>query len=207
MKKFIYYFLISSVGIYATCNKRNDCLQITYSFEGNYRSYPDLDSININDTIWLESTIPTQLMDLIRNQITDYSDAENLGMVIGYGELIGGDLLNPGGLPAANNFENILIKGLSVQSFKPDQVREFLFKEEGGMYYFKLGIVPKKKGLFIISPGNATNVYTSGNKCDKASFSLTFKNTNQHLYLYQQNRPGYTLSKYDQTHIYCFNVN
>lgn len=144
--------------------------------------------------------------NLYTNQIVDYSGAINFGTAIGYGQLLGGTVLDPGGKAAADSFENVLIKGKPDQSLKPDQVRSFLFAEENGMYVFKLGIVPKAKGLYTIAPGNAVNVYTNKNKCDKANFSLTFKSTSQHLYLYEQSRPGYTPSQYEQTHMYCFKV-
>lgn len=201
--------IISFVGltaIYAMCNKRIDCSQTIYSFQANFSIYPDLDSNRINDTVWLELQTSTQLKDAIGNQNVDYSGAQNFGTAINYLEITGGNLMDPGVFPAANSFENILRKGSEVQSIKPDQVREFLFKEETGIYLFRVGIVPKKKGLFMISPSNAANVYTSKNKCDKANFILTFKNTNQHLYLYEQSRPGYKPSEYERTHGYFFKV-
>ncbi len=165
-----------------------------------------MDSLRINDTIWLEANIPTQLKNLITNQEVSYVGAVNLGTAISYLELIGGSFSDPGSIPAANSFENILNKGSASQTDKQDQIRAFLFKEEGPMYFFKLGIVPKRKGLFAIGPGNAANVYTRSNKCDKAGFNLTFKDTDQHLYLYEQSRPGYTPSGYEQTHVYTFKV-
>ena len=206
MKVFFYCGCIFLTCIAATCNKKLDCSQSVYSFEGNYKAYPVLDSIRIADTIWLESTISTQLNDLMRNQLVNYSGAVNLGMAVGYGELLGGNLFDPGGIPAANSFENILIKGTQLQSLNPEQTRLFRFIEQVGKYEFKLGIVPKKKGLLAISPGNAANVYTRSNTCDKASFNLVFANTNQHLYLYEQSRPGYTPSDYERIHMYCFKV-
>lgn len=206
MKTLFYCCLLYSLSIYATCNKRFDCSQTTYSFEAFYKAYPALDSIRIRDTLWIELNTSVQLNDLIQNQTIVYSDAENFGTAIGYVLITGGDLLNPGVTPAANNFDNVLIKGMQLQSINPIQVREFLFVEENGSYNFKLGIVPKEKGLFMISVGNSTNVYTAKNKCDKANFSLTFKDTNQHLYLYEQSRPGYVLTSSDRGHLYVFKV-
>ena len=207
MKTYIFCVLILYLNLYAGCRKGGiTCKQTVYSFEGNYKAYPDLDSIHINDTIWVDSNIPTRLKDLFNNEMVDYSGAENLGMAIGYVEFTSGNVLNPGVIAAANSFDNILIKGFTLESLNPEQTRAFRFKEEDGNYKFKLGIVPKKKGLFMISPGSAANVFRKNDKCTKAAFSLTFKETNQHLYLYEQSRPGYVLSEYDRGHLYAFKV-
>jgi hypothetical protein len=205
-KNFLYSALLGLVSIYATCHKSFDCHDAIYSFEANYSIHPDVDSVRIGDTVWLELKASTKLNNLYTNQIVDYSGAVNFGTAIGYLKLVGGDLLNPGSVAAADSFENILIKGKSEQSLNPAQVRNFLFTEENGMYVFKLGMVSKAKGLFAIGPGNAVNVYTNTNKCNKANFTLTFKNTDQHLYLYEQSRPGYTPSEYEKTHMYCLKV-
>lgn len=113
---------------------------------------------------------------------------------------------NPGVVPSANSFENILIMGSSVNSVNPQQLQEFLFEEKNGMYLFKVGVVSQKKGLFMIAPGDAANVYRKNDECTKANFSLTLKDTDQHLYLYEQSRPGYMPSEYERTHMYCFKV-
>jgi hypothetical protein len=88
-------------------------------------------------------------------------------------ELTGSDLYNPGAVAAANDFENIVLNGSSLQSLNPEQVREFLFKEENDMYLFKVGIVPRQKGLFLMGPGVASRVYQKNNSCRKSSFKLT----------------------------------
>lgn len=199
--------VLTSMVFYSfRCNREFDCQRTIHNFEEFYRAYPDADSIHVNDTIWLELKTSTQLKDLTTNQIVDYSGAANFGTDIGYVELIGGDASNPGAVAAANHFENILVNGSSLQSLNPAQVRVFNFKEENGMYLFKVGIVPKKIGLFLIGPGNASGVYQKDNSCRKSNFNLIFENTDQHLYLYEQNRPGYTPSEYEQTHAYCFKV-
>lgn len=205
MKIVIFGLLVFFMCIGGTCRKW-DCSQTDYTFEAFYKAYPDKDSISIGDTIWLELTTPTLLKNLMNNQIVDYSGAENFGCAISYLELIGGSFSDPGSLPAANSFDNILKIGFISPTDKQDQIRAYLFKEENGMYVFKLGIVPKKKGLFAIAPGNAANVYRKSDNCSKAGFSLTFKDTDQHIYLYEQSRPGYSPSEYERTHAYCFEV-
>lgn len=205
MKTIFYCLFISYISIWASCNKRFDCSQTDYSFEAFYKTYPDRDSLKVGDTIWLELNTPTLIKDLLNNQVIDYSGAENFGTAISYLELVSG-ANDPPPLPSANYFDNVLKTGILSSTDKPDQIRAYLFKEESGTYLFKLGVVPKKKGLFIIAPGNAANVYRKSDKCSKAGFRLTFKNTNQHLYLYEQNRPGYVLSDYDREHIYAFKV-
>lgn len=206
MKLIIYCALISYLGIWASCNKNFDCRGTIYNFEALYKAYPDKDSIRINDTIWLELSTSTQLIDLTTNKIVDYSGAANFGTAISYGELTGGDFYNTGAVAAANHFENILVNGSSSQSLNPEKVRIFFFEEKNGMYLFKVGIVPKKTGIFLIGAGNASGVYQKSNSCRKSSFQLTFKDTNQHLYLLEQSRPGYTPSEYERTHAYCFKV-
>jgi len=207
MLRIIILFFISYVSIYSSCNKRINCNLLIYSFEANSKVFPDADSININDTIWLDFSCPTQLVDNISGKTIDYRDAENLGTDISFLEFTGGSLLNPGGIAAVDAFEFKLIYGIFVpDNHLPDQNKDYKFIEIGNEYRFKLGIIPKRSGIFTFSPGNAANVYTKQNKCDKASFSITFTNTDQHLYFYEQNRPGYTPSEYERTHMYCFKV-
>ena len=191
---------------FATCKKNVDCKQIVYSFSGNYVAYPDVDSIKADDTIWIDLEIPTQLQDIGANKLIDFSGAANFGPSIQFLEFSGGDLSNPGAKPAANLFENKLVIGTTISSDRPELVRGFKCKEEAGVYWFKLGVIPKKKGLFAIGVSDAVGVYRLQNECEKAMYNLSFKNTNQHLYLYEQSRPGYTPSAYERSHLYCFKV-
>ena len=50
------------VTTYASCNK--NCVESTYSFQIGIKATPNLDSININDTIWLEINESTNLIRL-----------------------------------------------------------------------------------------------------------------------------------------------
>jgi hypothetical protein len=48
------------------------------------KASPDLDSIHINDTIWLEVNEPTILKDVQTGKDVNYSGAANLGSAIGF---------------------------------------------------------------------------------------------------------------------------
>ena len=206
LRKIILVF-IAYLLVYASCKRKINCNVIIYSFETNIESFPDLDSINIGDTIWIQLSCPTHLRDAISGNTIDYSGAENFGTDINFFEFTGGSFSDPGVTAAVSAFDYKLIYGVFIpDSHLPGQNRDYEFDEVGDKYLFKLGIIPKRKGVFSFSPGNATNVYTKKNKCDKASFLITFANTNQHLYFYEQNRPGYTPSEYERTHMYCFKV-
>lgn len=207
MIRSIFLIIIFCLYISSSCNKRINCKDIIYSFETSIKAYPDLDSLNINDTIWIEFFCPTRLVDVYSGQTVDYSGAENFGTAIGIFEFTGGSISNPGGIGAVDAFEYKLVYGVFIpDSHLPNENKDYEFAEIGNEYRFKLGIIPKRRGIFTFSPGDAANVYTKKNKCDKAGFSITFANTNQHLYFYEQNRPGYTPSDYERTHMYCFKV-
>jgi hypothetical protein len=207
MKYFLILLIIAFSCTSSTCNKRITCNQTIFSFKTNIRAFPDSDSILINDTIWLDFSCPTQLYDEISAGTVDYSGAANFGTAIGVFEFTGGSISNPGGIGAVNSFDYKLVNGIFLPDYHlPNENIDYRFAEIGNEYRFKLGFIPKRKGIFAVSPGNASNVYTRKNKCDKAGFSITFANTNQHLYFYEQNRPGYTPSEYEKTHMYCFKV-
>jgi len=203
----IYLLLIYFITVQSHCSKRFNCSETIYSFEINSRAFADKDSIVINDTIWVEVNCPTNLLDKLSQRTINYSNAQNLGTVLQLVEFIGGSILDPGAIGAASDFNINIVYGSIVQSsINPEKNREFLFEEFQNTYRFKVGVVPKKQGIFALAVLDAANVYTKQNKCDKAGFTITFANTNQHLYFYEQNRPGYTPSEYERNHMYCFKV-
>jgi hypothetical protein len=197
---------LAITSVFSTCKKRFGCDNTVYSFQTNIKAYPDYDSLRVNDTIWLEFKSSIQLKDSAINKVIDYGQAENLGTAIAFVELIGGNFSDPGVKPAADSFSTELSVGKSAGSILPHQVREFLFKELSGYYVFKVGVVAKAKGEYCIGPSDAEGVYRRNDKCTKAYFRITFKDTNQHLYYYERNRPGYSPSEYELSHMYCFKV-
>ncbi len=167
---------IASIG--SQCKKRFGCAETVYNFEIGVKAFPDNDSINIGDTIWLEINTPDTLRDQHTNELINYSGVENLGSGISLNKL---GANNQFIIPAADSFDYILIRGNEVR--KTDLLREYLFIEQNGNYLFQLGIIPKKKGTFGLIFSNAANVYRKSDACTKANFTINFIQTDQHYYL------------------------
>lgn len=206
-------WIIASIGFYViitsnSCGKKGvDCSNITYTFQAAVKAYPDKDSIGIGDTVWLESNIPVSLNDISTKKQIDYSGANNLGTVVSLDRFTGGSIADPGTIYAANEFKYVLLKGKIVENkILPDRIKEYLFIESNNQYSLKVGIVAQKKGIYILGFGNSKNVYRYSDKCTKAQYLINFENTKQHLYLYQNNRPGYKIEGLELTNTYCFKV-
>lgn len=172
---------------------------MAYKFELGIRAYPDSESINVNDTIWLEINEPTTLMDLNTRKEINYGNAANLGSAIAFQKLSGTNEFN---VKAADQFNYRLIEGVETNNADPSALREYLFQEKNGLYLFKLGVIPKNSGTFRLFFSNAANVYRNNDNCTKAFFILNFKNTNQHIYLF----PG-LVDSLSGGGVYYFKVN
>ncbi len=205
MKNILILLLIFEISISSSCNKLN-CANTVYNFQISGKIYPDKDSIHIGDTIWVEINASTQFIDITSGKIIDYSGAINLGNALSVDIFTGGSISDPGTAYAANKFNYFLLAGNSVNNSFTERIREYLFSENNSKYSFKLAIIPLLKGIYTIAISNAANVYRQSDKCAKASFEINLQNTNQHLYFYQNNRPGYVMSDYERTHMYCFKV-
>jgi hypothetical protein len=198
---------IAMTSTFSTCKKGGlGCANTIYNFQISAKAFPDKDSIRINDTLWIEINTPVSLTELASGNIVNYGGASNLGMALSFDLFTGGSIDDPGSSFAANNFDYYLETGNHVNNPFTERIREYLFIEENNKYHFKLGIIPKQLGTYTVAISNATNVYRKNDKCTKAAFEIDFANTNQHLYFYQNNRPGYEISDYEKKHMYCFKV-
>lgn len=59
--------LLGAIGVFlsmvsSTCKCGTGCAEIKYSFNINCKAYPDKDSINVGDTIWIEIKAPHNCM-------------------------------------------------------------------------------------------------------------------------------------------------
>lgn len=199
--------VIAMATTFSTCKKGGfGCASTVYNFKIGAQAYPDNDSVHIGDTIWIKISSPTTLIDVTSNNNVNYSGANNLGNALSFDIFTGGSFSDPGTAFAANDFNFFLKAGSIVNNPDIERIREYLFLEESAMFKFELAVIPQSKGTFGLAISNSVNIDRKSDKCTRASFEINFENTNQHLYLYQNNRPGYVISSYEQTHLYCFKV-
>lgn len=164
--------------ICSTC-KRN-CVTANYSFQLGVKATPNLDSILIGDTIWLDINEPTLLKNIETGTFLNFSNATNLGSNIGFQEVLSATQFRN----AANDFHFKLVAGTETLNSNPQLFREYLFSEQNGRYIFKLGVMPQSIGVYRLGFGIAANVVRNNSSCERASFQIDFVQTDQHFYLY-----------------------
>jgi len=194
---------IGFCSIYGTCKKGVlGCANTVYSFRINETIFPDRDSIRVGDTIYLNVNASTKLIDLQRNDTVQYDNTSNLGNVVTILKFLPDN--KDGG--AIQNFNLIVIKGTKVETIHPLSQQEVGFVEENGNYKFKMAIVAKDTGRYVITISNAANVYRKNDYCTKASFTINIDSTNQHFYLLNLWSPSDTLDEEGKKRVYYFKV-
>lgn len=132
----------------------------------------------------------------------DYSNAGNLGNVVTLLRFLPANESSG----AINNFRLNVLKGTEVGAIDLLSQKEFLFAEENGFYKFNLAIIPKDTGRYVLTIGDAANVFRKNDKCTKASFTINFESTNQHFYLLHLWRPDLILDDQGKAKVYYFKV-
>jgi hypothetical protein len=100
-------FLTCLFFIKCDCKKLQlDCTKVQYNFVLPVKSYPNKDSINVGDTIFLEINVPISFIDIGTNQTISFNGAENLGSAIGFQIY---DSVTKNWLDAVNQFSFYLI--------------------------------------------------------------------------------------------------
>lgn len=176
----IILLIFSTISFGFECNKRIGFAETIYNFELGIEANPDIENIRIGDTLWLNIDESVNLKDVRTGRPIDYGDTANLGSAIGFHKLSDSHQFTLG---ATQHFNFKLVNGSETNNADPTYLREYLFEEKNNRYLFKLGVIPKQAGTFRLFFSNAANVYRKNDKCTKASFTLNFKNTNQHYYL------------------------
>lgn len=191
--------VISITMIFSTCKKRFGCEQTDFSFKIGVKAYPDIDSVNVNDTLYLEINEPVNFKEVNNGATINFANAGNLGMGVSFLEILEGAKTQG----AIDKFKIYLITGANANNnYDPTSLQEFLFKEEGAFYKFKIAVVAQKAGRFVITISNASNVYQKNNVCNKAFFEINYKETNQHFYFLQQWRPDLMLDDSGKKKVY-----
>lgn len=181
-----------------------DCTDTSYSFNINAQVYPDKDSIHIGDTVWIAVSTPTTSLDGISDRTVDYSGAENMGIAVQLASLHHASDTDAGTSYATEDFDYVIENGSLYTS---DQyAKNYLYNEINDTYMFKLGVVPKQKGVYRLDASDAVNVYRKKHKCDKATFQLSIINTDQHFHWYNIVNPDAQPNDFAKKHYYCFKV-
>jgi hypothetical protein len=172
-------FLLSILLIKCSCTEKIqiDCSQVKYNFQLPVKAYPDRDSINTGDTIWLEINESAITLKNSDGSFINFSGAANLGSVIDFQKI---DSINKTFLESVNKFDLILVSGTEIR--RTNLFIEYNFAEANQRYIFKLGIIPKEKGVYRIALGSSNNTYRTNDKCTKANFIINFKETVSHDY-------------------------
>ena len=206
MKKIIIgieLFIITIIN----CGCPKACIEANYSFAVNAQITPDTDSVQVGDTIFLTSTFSTKLKDLISNDSIDYSNSTNIGSNLAFIKLNKGtDTIQEA--VADFMFASIIGKIYNDNSIpSPKRVQQLIYQEENNIYKLKIGIIPTQSGIYYLGVTNGLSVgRKNSHSCEKAGFSITLNNTNQHLNYFSAWNPNNSLTNYVQQRVYFLKV-
>lgn len=188
---------------FTSCKK--PCNEPDYSFSIKASFSSERDSMPVGDTLWLKCETPSLMQDLNTKSQINFVEAENFGTVLIVQDITKFFTDYRG---AVDSFDFIKIEGEinSIQTSDANRVKQLSFSESNNRYILKIGIIAKKRGLYIFTiPDIPSVVYRKGKEqCGKAGFEILNNNTDSHLYL-MENLWG-PLSVYDRKHCYCIKV-
>ena len=197
--------LLSILVINSGCPK--PCIEANLSFSVHSQIIPDNDSMHIGDTVYLESSFPTQLTEQSTGQLMDYSNSTGIGSTLAVSSLPLGDTIAQ---DAVFDFDYISVNGRIYNDRsipRPDGVQQVSYEETNGNYTLKVGLIAKKKGNYILGIGDGlSNGRKKSKNCEKASFNITLINTDQHFYLIKNWYPNVVIGGYGKMRVYYFKV-
>lgn len=190
----------------SSCNKDSSkpCAMVTpYSFNVTSEFSPQKEIYNVGDTIFLTSTFPKLLTDLISSQQVDYSNSLGISGNCNFGVL---DTINKSISEGLNKFTIFSIKGSTspINNFSNLGINVF-YNETINNYELKVGIRLTTKGLFSVVLTNLSSQGLRGKDCTNAGFNMTVTNSNKNLNLFQY-ALGYPADNMLAKNIYCFRV-
>jgi hypothetical protein len=202
--RIIFYFISLFVfTINSNCHKICGD-QVNYSFEKEGYFTPATDSILLGDTLFFYASDSTVFKDTYTNQLIQFSGATNFGSTLGIGELIfGSDTI----FGAVNHFDIIPLEGKIYSDNKhlPHKIKQLLYFEKNGHYLLSFGLIPKNKGVYVLTLSDAVNVFKP--ECERANIASHLQNNDHHLKylqdLYYKNKP---MAEIDKRAAYCFVV-
>ena len=178
--------------------------ETTYNFSINSSISPSSDTINIGDTLYLISSFPSQLRDTKTGSNINYSHSKAITSSIGFNDFSKLGTNTDSSTTKYFNFFTIVGDVYNDKTLPVYwQTNVIKYEEKNDGYYLKIGMIPKKSGIYAFGIANLGSAGQIGNKND-ALFLVTFTHTNQHLYYYEDQFGQ--LSDHDRGGAYCFVV-
>lgn len=206
MKKFITGFgFLFILVINSGCPK--PCIEANYSFNVNAQITPDTDSVHVGDTVFLISNFSSKLKDEMSGDSITYSNSDGIGSDLSILKLATG--VYPG-QDAVKKFGFISILGRIYNDPNipsPNRVQQLTYEEDNNKYQLKIGIIPKETGLYYLGVDNGLSIgRKSIHSCEKAAFSISLNNTNQHLEYFSEWNSSNSLTTYEHQRVYFLRV-
>jgi hypothetical protein len=201
-KPVLYYIILVVTLVFIECHK--PCNEPDYTFKTGEFFSPEVDSIKIGDTLWLQSIVPKLQEDINTQQQVDFSHAQNMGSTLIISDIYRFSNSDRG---AIGKFEYFKKTGNIFSDPKLDSsgVKQLAYYETDSSYTLEIGMIAKDTGNYILTVTDNLGVYRKGEtRCGVASFEIINQNNNRHQYLFE-NVIG-TLSEYDTEHSYCIKV-
>jgi hypothetical protein len=204
--KLVLLTILSPFLFGSTCNKDSSkpCTMVTpFSFNVTSEFSPQKEIYNVGDTIFLTSTFPKLLINLISTQQVNYSNSLSIGGSITFGLL---DTILKTGIDSYSKFKVSSTIGSSSQiTNTPNKGIVTNYIETSSEYRISLGIKLLEKGIFVIGISNLNSNGLRGKDCTNAGFNMTVINSNKNLNLFQY-ALGYPADNMLAKNIYCFRV-
>jgi hypothetical protein len=166
------------------CNKDSSkpCAMLTpYSFKVTSEFTPQKEVYNVGDTIYLTSTFPKTLTNLISYQQVDYSNSVG---ILGDVSIFLLDSTTKQPIPGRDSFLLTAITGNFLdRRINQNQGVNTSYKENSS-YEFRGGFICKNKGIYGFGVQDLGCQGLVGKNCTNAGFNMTVTNTNKHLNLY-----------------------
>ena len=176
---------VAITHLFCSCVKNILGCHQSFSFTVNAKVYPDKDTVNIGDTIFVEVNFPTMLSDSSSNAITDLSGASGVSTDMGFVKLASDSPIVLDDAVPDFDFELIYGKEIPPRPQDKELIKLFSFDETAGRFLFKLAIIPKDTGTFRFGLASAPDVEQKNSTCPTFTLNYLLKNTtNQHYYLY-----------------------
>jgi hypothetical protein len=196
--------LLPLVLMNLTCNY--ECIDNAFLFTTEFKVIPAKDSLHVGDTLWIESSTLTKMIDMPSNSEVLFDGAKELGSTFRVGELLGPNNMKD----AVDKFNYIVYKGNLYTDGKvvPNRLKLFTYVEDNGTYKLSFAIICETAGLYALTLSDAINIYSPRHgSCGRATVHFKFNNNDKHIkYLQDTYYKGYVIPDAVVESSYCFRV-